>query len=68
MKKTFSNRYLAGEYKGTSIDKNKKLANRLVSIDGKYRTVQTIAGEMLTLIGKREWDSWCKDHDYVTDF
>ena len=66
--KTYSNRELAGEYKETSIDEAKKNNNRLVSICGKFRTVDLINGERITLTGKREWDKWSKNNTYVTDF
>lgn len=63
-----SNRHLAGEYKPTAIDEKKKNSNRLVSICGKYRTVMMVDGTMVELVGKRQWDKWAKENDYVTDF
>ncbi|MGB0861412.1 MAG: hypothetical protein ACPGXZ_00760 [Saprospiraceae bacterium] len=55
-------------YQETEIDKIKKQSNRLVSICGKYRTVIMANGEMVELIGKRQWDKFAKNNDYVTDF
>ena len=67
-KLTFSNRELAGEYKATLIDEVKKVSNRLTSICGKYYTVITSNNEMLEFVGKRNFDKWAKNNDYVTDF
>jgi hypothetical protein len=66
--KTFSNRHLAGEYKETKIDKAKKKSNILTSICGKYRTVKLVTGETIEIVGKRAWDNWAKENEYMTDF
>ena len=52
----------------TLIDIKKENSNRLTSICGKYYTVITANGEMLEFIGKRSFDKWAKNNDYVTDF
>lgn len=68
IKKVFSNRELAGEYKPTSVDAKKEISNRLTSICGKYYTVITAEGEKLDFVGKRSFDKWAKVNAYVTDF
>ncbi len=65
---TFSNRELAGEYKPTLIDEVKKVSNKLTSICGKYYTVITANNETLEFVGKRNFNNWAKNNDYVTDF
>jgi hypothetical protein len=65
---TFSNRELAGEYKGTSIDEAKKESIRLTSICGKYYTFMTPENEMIEIVGKRAFDKFTKTNNYVTDF
>ena len=52
----------------TSIDTIKENSNRLISICGKFRTVILKSGEQIELVGKRQWDKWAKNNDYVTDF
>ena len=52
----------------TSIDTMKEKSNRLISICGKFRTVILKSGEKIELVGKRQWDKWSKNNDYVTDF
>lgn len=64
----FSNRDLAGGYTETLIDQKKKVTNRLTSICGKYYTVITPQNEMLEFVGKRNFDKWAKNNEYVTDF
>ena len=52
----------------TLIDIKKENSNRLTSICGKYYTVITKEGEMLEFVGKRDFEKWAKNNDYVTDF
>ena len=60
---------LVGTYNSTSNDKEKAESNRLTCIDGKYKTVWIAAkGESLTIIGKRAWNKWAKNNEYVCDF
>ena len=66
--KTYSNRHLHGTYQPTLIDEQKKTTNRLTSICGKYYTVMTPEGERIDIVGKREWNKWSKNNEYVTDF
>jgi hypothetical protein len=66
--KTYSNRSNAGEYTPTSIDTLKACNNRLTSVCGKYYTVITTSGEMLEFVGKRAFNKWAKNNEYVTDF
>lgn len=65
---TSTNRNLQGCAIETSIDRRKKVSNRLTSICGKYYTVITTEGEMLEFVGKRAFDKWAKNNTYVTDF
>ena len=66
--KTFSNRNLAGNYNETSVDVKKSVSNRLVSICGKYYTIISKTNEMIELVGKRAFDKWARNNEYVTDF
>ncbi len=70
MTKVFSNRELAknANYKETAIDEAKKTNNRLVAIDGDCKTVIMSDGETIFLSGKRQWNKWSKENEYVTDF
>lgn len=52
----------------TSLDTRKENTSRLVSICGKYWTVRTVNGETLEFVGKRAFDKWAKNNDYLTDF
>lgn len=65
---TFSNRSLQGCAIETSIDRDKKVSNRLISICGKYYTVITKEGEQLDFIGRKAFDKWASTNDYMTDF
>jgi negative regulator of sigma E activity len=68
-KLTYSyDRNLVGEYKPTKLDREKKNNNRLVSIDGKYYTVITKDNKILHFVGKRNFNKWAKNNNYVTDF
>ena len=68
IRKVYSNRHLAGEYKNTSIDETKKTSNRLTSICGKYYTIIMVTGEMVEIVGERNFNTWAKNNEYVTDF
>ena len=57
-----------GTYRETEIDKTKREANRLVSISGNIYTVIMATGETIFLKGKREWNKFTKNNEYVTDF
>ena len=52
----------------TAIDRKKAVSNRLISICGKYYTVDTSDGERLEFVGKRAFDKWAKSNEYMTDF
>ena len=65
---TETTRDLQGCKVETSIDRVKKVSNRLTSICGKYYTVIDSNNEMIEFIGKRAFDKWAKSNDYVTDF
>ncbi len=56
------------EYVPTSVDEAKKKNNRLISIDGQYRTVITANGTGITIKGERNWKHWIEKNEYVTDF
>jgi len=64
----FSNRDKAGKYNPTTIDKKKEKTNRLTSVCGKYYTVITESNQMLEFVGKRNFNKWAKNNNYVTDF
>jgi hypothetical protein len=66
--KTFSNLELSGIYSETKLDIYKKTSNRLTSICGKYYTVRTRTNEKLEFVGKRSFDKWAKNNDYIADF
>lgn len=68
VKLVYSNRHLAGTYQPTEIDEKKKLSNRLVSICGPYFDVITEDGAHLSFKGRRAFNAWAKNNDYVTDF
>ena len=55
-------------YEPTEVDAAKKISNRLTSICGKFYTVILANGEQLNITGKRAWNKWSKENDYVTDF
>jgi hypothetical protein len=57
-----------GEYQPTELDELKEKHHRLTSICGKYRTVHMKNGEVKTFVGKREWEKWASQNDYITDF
>jgi hypothetical protein len=65
---TETTRNLQGCKIETSIDRLKEVSNRLTSICGKYYTVITKTGEMLEFAGRRSFDKWAKNNEYLTDF
>ena len=65
---TFSNRHLQGEYKSTAIDAAKSKSNLLESICGKYYTITMADGTRVDLVGKRAFDKWAKNNEYMTNF
>lgn len=68
VKLIYSNRHLAGTYNPTLIDEKKKVSNRLISICGPWYTVITAEGSKLDFKGRRAFNAWAKNNDYVTDF
>lgn len=57
-----------GKYKPTSVDKSKKDVDfKLISIDGKYYTIDWKNGERET-VSKREFEKLSKQYNYITDF
>jgi hypothetical protein len=57
-----------GIYQPTQIDEQKNKSNRLTSICGKYYTVQLLTGQTLEIVGKRAWNKWSNENEYVCDF
>jgi len=55
-------------YVPTQVDELKFTSNRLVSICGRFYTVILTNGEKLSITGKRDWNKWANNNDYVTDF
>lgn len=56
------------DYLPTSVDEAKEKNNRLISIDGQYRTVITADGTGIIIKGERNWKHWIEENEYVTDF
>lgn len=52
----------------TKLDEVKSKSNRLVSISGKIRFVIMSNGEEREIVGKRAWNKFSKENDFVTDF
>ena len=65
---TETTRNLQGCKVETSLDRNKLESIRLTSICGKYYTFITPKKEMIEIVGKRAFDKFTKDNNYVTDF
>jgi hypothetical protein len=67
---TFSNRDLAGEYNETALDHIKKEARfRLTSISGKYYNFfDSKEIKNIEIVGKRAFDKFTKENNYVADF
>lgn len=59
---------MSGTYKKTSNDYKKEITNKLISIDGNIYCIDLVNGDRLTITGKRNFKSWAKENDYVTDF
>lgn len=59
---------LSGAYTKTSIDYKKETTNKLISVYGNIYCIDLVNGTRLTITGKRNFQSWSKQNDYVTDF
>ncbi len=51
-----------------AIDDKKKNSNRLTSICGKYYIVITKDNKQLNFVGKRTFNKWAKENEYIADF
>jgi hypothetical protein len=65
-----SNRHLQGEYKETIIDLRKKESPFLLtSIIGKYYNVWDNTNKKnIEIVGRRNFDKWASQNEYLTDF
>lgn len=59
---------LLGSYTKTSNDYKKEITNNLISIDGNIYCIDLVNGARLKITGKRNFQLWAKQNDYVTNF
>jgi hypothetical protein len=59
---------LLGSYTKTSNDYKKEITNKLISIDGNIYCIDLVNGSRLKITGKRNFQLWAKQNDYVTNF
>ncbi|HBY68211.1 MAG TPA: hypothetical protein DEG69_10910 [Flavobacteriaceae bacterium] len=59
---------LSGIYNKTSTDYQKEITNKLISVDGNIYCIDLVNGTRLKITGKRNFQFWAKQNDYVTDF
>lgn len=59
---------LSGSYTKTSNDYKKEITNKLISIDGNIYCIDLVNGSRLKITGKRNFQLWAKQNDYVTNF
>jgi len=59
---------LSGSYTKTAKDYKKEITNQLISIDGNIYCIDLVNGSRLKITGKRNFQAWAKQNDYVTNF